>query len=361
VNTEFEVAAEPSDTIGSLKEKIYAAHGHSILSQKICFGGKSVDDSKTVEESGILEKKGFFFLALFNPSPSSVSASKGKAPVRAPWSPSAALAPFSSQTATLSAAAAPDRSLSLGNDFVTGGAPRGSVRGLAGMGPERDQAMAALRAGFNNRERAIGYRTNGIPQQLAEAGSRPAERSNSLISPGILAELTAGPSGLVPERQVARPRPPNSFRIGAEPMQGDTSRFRTLDSAAGPSIPRLGAASMGSAGSNPMTQELRKLAEPNRALFMSALMEFFKSDPMFSEMFPSNWREEMGDKVNKQGSKGDDLGQGISLDLNFEDCSAIKRLEDLGFPRIEVLQAYIACDKNEEMAANYLCEGNFEE
>lgn len=48
------------------------------------------------------------------------------------------------------------------------------------------------------------------------------------------------------------------------------------------------------------------------------------------------------------------------VELSEEDQAAINRLAALGFDRNMCIEAYLACDKNEEMAANYLAESMFD-
>ena len=55
-------------------------------------------------------------------------------------------------------------------------------------------------------------------------------------------------------------------------------------------------------------------------------------------------------------------GNRVEIRLSPEEAAAVKRLKDLGnFTQNEVLQAYFACDKNEELAANFLFEQKMRE
>merc|ERR1712194_41361 len=59
------------------------------------------------------------------------------------------------------------------------------------------------------------------------------------------------------------------------------------------------------------------------------------------------------------GPGGAGMGDAQVLRLSEEEMAAVDRLTEMGFDRTEAAQAYLACDKNEALAANLLMDGGF--
>merc|ERR1712071_240300 len=59
------------------------------------------------------------------------------------------------------------------------------------------------------------------------------------------------------------------------------------------------------------------------------------------------------------GQGGGGMGGAQVLRLSEEEMAAVDRLTEMGFDRTEAAQAYLACDKNEALAANLLMDGGF--
>ena len=48
-----------------------------------------------------------------------------------------------------------------------------------------------------------------------------------------------------------------------------------------------------------------------------------------------------------------------AIQLTREEMDAVQRLQDLGYSQQQAVQAFLACDRNEMLAANMLMDGGF--
>ena len=64
------------------------------------------------------------------------------------------------------------------------------------------------------------------------------------------------------------------------------------------------------------------------------------------------------------GGEDDEGGEGgeggMVVELSEEDVAKVERLQSLGFQRDACIEALLACDRNEELAANFLAEQMFD-
>ncbi|KAG8918067.1 hypothetical protein FRC01_002059 [Tulasnella sp. 417] len=393
---QFKVEAELSDTVAQLKQKIEATNGAPVANQKLVFSGKILADEKTVEECNIKEKD-FLVLMVSKPKPAAAPAASTSttspststpapttsapppsdqvppAPVPAPAEPAIQPPAQSPSTETTAASTAPAAEMPAFGDmsaFVTGSALQTSINNMVDMGFPRDQVLAAMRASFNNPDRAVDYLMNGIPEHLlAEARvGAPSTAAPTSQAPAPQTPSTAPSAPTV--QQQAPAQPGNLFQAAqqAAQQQGGGPGAGRGPASGGAGGPPLNLAAL---QNNPMMGQIQQMLQQNPALLQPLLQNLVQTNPELAQALASNPELLMqllggaGAGAGGEGAEGDDGDGPIPpgahvVHVTEEERDAIDRLVALGFPRQAAIEAYFACDKNEELAANYLFEGGFE-
>lgn len=236
---------------------------------------------------------------------------------------------------------AAESALLMGEEYDT------MVRNIMDLGYGREQVEQALRASFNNPDRAVEYLINGIPQILDEQEAVVNE--------------SADLSG-VDERQSDADDPLAFLR------------------------------------NQPQFQQMRQVIRQNPQLLNAVLQQIGQTNPALLQLISQN-QESFVRMLNEPASGGGGGGgtgggatptplatpatgggggggnqaaaaaaaaaaaglQPSMIQVTPQDKDAIERLKALGFPEHLVVQAYFACEKNENMAANFLLSQNFDD
>merc|ERR1719278_1051192 len=204
------------------------------------------------------------------------------------------------------------------------------VQQLQDMGYEKSQVEAALRASFNNPDRAVEYLLTGIPSsaQAQPVPAQPAAPSSTAAQPASTPAVPATPG----DNPLAFLREHEMFQQIRSVIQQNPNMLTTM-------LQQIGS-------SNP---QLLQLISQNQEDFIRMINESEEGEG-----------ETGGGGVPGEGP-GDLLDQPGVIQVSPQDKEAIERLKALGFPEHLVVQAYFACEKNENLAANFLLSQNFDD
>ncbi|OCK95578.1 UV excision repair protein Rad23 [Cenococcum geophilum 1.58] len=367
----FVVDAEPSETIADVKAKIAAEKGWEPSLQKLIYSGKILQDSNTVESYNI-EEKGFVVCMVSKPKPGSSSKPAPSTPVPvAVQTPAAPAAPTpSSSTAQQNVPATPSPapvSQAHSNDPIRFNDPSALT-----MGSERDAAIAnmesmgfaradidrAMRAAYFNPDRAVEYLLTGIPESaLQESHASPRQAQGPTSPPPATGGNTAAAA-----TTGGGDEPVNLFEAAAQAGQGGrgpggaragaTAGAQAGAGAGGAAA--LGASSLEFLRNNPQFQQLRQVVQQQPQMLEPILQQVGAGNPQLAQMIASN-PEQFLSLLAEDADEDAPLPPGAqAISVTEEEREAIERLCRLGFERDLVIQAYFACDKNEELAANFL-------
>ncbi|XP_072715900.1 UV excision repair protein RAD23 homolog B isoform X1 [Ciconia boyciana] len=388
----FRIDIDPEETVKALKEKIESERGKDafpVAGQKLIYAGKILNDDTALKEYKI-DEKSFVVVMVTKPkaaagvtqqsntttaissttaAPTPVTAPiPAAAPVPAPVPPPPAPDAAACESAPVGApkeekpaekppeepaAVSPSLTDSTTGDtsrsnlfedaisaLVTGQSYENMVTEIMSMGYEREHVIAALRASFNNPDRAVEYLLMGIPgdnQAAAEppqAGSTGASESSAAAAAAVATVSTSTSS------------------LGGHPLEFLRNQ--------------------------PQFQQMRQIIQQNPSLLPALLQQIGRENPQLLQQI-SQHQEHFIHMLNEpvleshQGLSGSDDGASTGgaaeagnghmnyIQVTPQEKEAIERLKALGFPEGLVIQAYFACEKNENLAANFLLQQNFDE
>eukprot|EP00529_Nitzschia_sp_RCC80_P023855 CAMPEP_0113459894 /NCGR_PEP_ID=MMETSP0014_2-20120614/10700_1 /TAXON_ID=2857 /ORGANISM="Nitzschia sp." /LENGTH=466 /DNA_ID=CAMNT_0000351517 /DNA_START=104 /DNA_END=1504 /DNA_ORIENTATION=+ /assembly_acc=CAM_ASM_000159 len=269
------------------------------------------------------------------------------------------------------------------------------VSNLTSMGFPEDMVLACLRASNGNADVAVEFLTNGIPPGM-ESGSPSSAQSpaRSSSSGGTLSGLRNHPQfndlrRLVQSNpamlqnvltQIGQQQPELLAEINANQELFLQMMNEPINEQASAPVAQSGSSGGTSGGGGPldgippgmmegmanpaqMAQLIQNMS-PNELNQMATMMglspdQLRTTAQMLQQIPPEQLNEYMAQAMQGGGGMGGGGGGPQVLRLTEEEMAAVNRLADMGFDRTEAAQAYLACDKNEALAANLLMDGGF--
>ncbi|KAJ4706783.1 ubiquitin receptor RAD23c-like [Melia azedarach] len=340
----FEVEVKAEDTVADLKKQIQIVKGdvYPATQQMLVYQGKVLkDDAITLQDIQVSEHS---FVVIM------LSKNKNKKPP----------CPADGETSTNNSTS-PDNNLDM---KMKGGAIIQRILDIGGGSWDRDNVVRALRAAHNNPERAVDYLYSGIPVPEPEHEHEQAQ----VVQPESGASVDGEAAN--PLQPQAQPEPvPSSSSSG--PNANPLNLFpRSLPSAGG-----VGTGTLDFLRNNPQFEVLRAMAQANPHLLQPIIEELGIQNPQLLGLIQGHQAEFhrlitdsvlQGDGHQQENIDRDHLAragdiaqqqpQEITVTVTAEEREAIERLEGMGFDRETVQQVFFACNKNEEVAANYLLD-----
>lgn len=389
----FQVDCEPSNTVAQAKEIIEKALTDSpAASMKLIHSGKVLKDDQSIESCGI--KPNDFLVVMITKAKKAAPTAAAATPAPATPAASESKKEESKAAETPAPAPAPSEPPAAPARPVEAEFPAEVVSNLTSMGFPEPEVRHCLRAANGNPDIAVEFLTNGIPpgMQPGEQAAASPRAGASSSGGGPLAALRSHPQfndlrRLVQSNpqmlqtvltQIGQQQPELLAEINAnqeaflammnEPVSEGSS------SAPASSFSEPAAADDGPDGmpaglldgmANPaqMAQMLQSMS-PNELNQMAAMMgispdQLRTTAQMLGQMPPEQLQQYMMQAMQSGGGggmMGGDGGGRQVLRLSEEEMAAVDRLTEMGFDRTEAAQAFLACDKNEALAANLLMD-----
>mmetsp|Transcript_32701 Transcript_32701/g.49283 ORF Transcript_32701/g.49283 Transcript_32701/m.49283 type:complete len:430 (+) Transcript_32701:45-1334(+) len=392
----FPIKVEPSLTVEQVKGIIESAKSElPAASMRLIFSGKVLKDSDPLESCGVKEND---FLVVMVTKPKKAAAPAAAATTPAPTTPAAdaskeATASTTQEANATPAVAAPAATPAAPERPAASEFPAEVVANLTVLGFPETEVRHCLRAAQGNPDVAVEFLTNGIPPgvNVDGGGASPSSGSGSSSSGGEplqnlrnhpqfndLRRLVQSNPAMLQQvlTQIGQQQPDLLREINEnqalflqmmnEPIEsgGDSSPSNATSnsnsSTSAPSLPP------GMAGDPEQMAQMMQNMEPGQLQMMAQMMGLTPEQVqavgrMLGQLPREQLQEYMAQAMGGAGGAPGGPGGGQQLlRLNEEEMAAVDRLTEMGFDRADAAQAFLACDKNEALAANLLMDGGFD-
>ncbi|KAF7814585.1 ubiquitin receptor RAD23b-like [Senna tora] len=364
----FEIRVQSSDTIMAVKKNIEDVQGkdnYPCGQQLLIHNGKVLKDETTLAENKVSED-GFLVVMLSKSktssssgasstqpasNPSTTASTKNSAPVPEPPVQTQAATNSSSTTDVTTTNVTTDTYGQAASNLAVGSNLEQTIQQIMDMGGgnwDRETVTRALRAAYNNPERAVDYLYSGIPEAAEVAipvAHYPASQTTE--TGGATAGAVSGAPNSSPLNMFPQ------LKHFQETISGDGAALGSLDFLR----------------NNPQFRALRTMVQSNPQILQPVLQELGKQNPNLLSLIQEHHAEFL-QLINEpvENFEGDIFDQPEpemphSINVTPAEQEAIRRLEAMGFERASVIEAFLACDRDEQLAANYLLEnsGDFED
>lgn len=106
---------------------------------------------------------------------------------------------------------------------------------------------------------------------------------------------------------------------------------------------------------NPQFQQFRQVVQQQPQMLEPILQQLGAGNPQLAQLIAQHPDQFLSLLSETAGDEDAPLPPGVhQIPVTEEERDAIERLVRLGFTQDQAVQAYFACDKNEELAANFL-------
>ena len=334
----FKVEAAPEASIKAVKDIIETSQPElKAAMMKLIHSGKVLKDDETLADKGVTEQS---FLVCMVTKPKRARPAPAPAPAATPQN----------------------------DEFVS---PEALAQlNAMGFGHE-EQSRAALRAAMGNVDMAVEFLMNGIPEEQPSQNVEMTEAQAA--SP--LAVLRAHPQFDELRRTIqANPASLQQVLQGLgreDPQLLQTIKDNQAEFLAMMNEPVQEAPAMGAGGDDldaaQFARAMQSISPQQRAQLAATIGLTPEQFEQFSQQMQNMPREQLRQLLGALGGGGMPRGAGGGggggappqnvVRLTREEAEAVGRLCELGFSREDAAQAYLACDKNESLAANLLFDG----